>query len=72
VQKKTQKKSYRPTLLDSIVLFISVYAAYLSWSCNTIKKIGVPLKLFYAFSAFLFGVLYVIFYGIFKEKLTPC
>jgi CHASE2 domain-containing sensor protein len=58
------------TILDVLILLVSFYAAYLSWSCN--KGVSLPLKIVYAFFAFLFGSLYVIFYGVFKGTFQPC
>lgn len=52
--------------------FVSVYAAYLSWTCNTVAKVSILPKIIYALFAFIFGTLYVIFYGIFKRSLKPC
>lgn len=69
---KNEDKDMEFTLIDGIILLISAYAAYLSWSCNTVKNVSIPFKLFYAFFAFLFGTMYVVFYGVFKGKLTPC
>jgi hypothetical protein len=60
------------TAVDFVLVAISAYAAYLSWSCNTVKKVSIPFKLIYSFFAFMFGVLYVVFYGVFKETLMPC
>jgi len=65
-----EKQSTDITIVDLIILVISFYAAYLSWSCN--KGVALPLKIFYAFFAFLFGSLYVIFYGVFKGTFQPC
>ena len=49
-----------------ISLLISFYAVYLSWSCNTTLGINTGLKVLYAFFAFIFGLLYLIFYLIFR------
>ena len=53
-----------PALIVS--LLISLYAVYLSWSCNSALNMNVGLKLLYAFFAFLFGFIYLIFYLIFR------
>lgn len=45
-----------------LYLIISVYALYLSWTCNTIRGLPVLTKAFYGFFAFNFGSLYLIFY----------
>jgi hypothetical protein len=49
-----------------IGLIIGVYAAYLSWECNSALGISTPLKVIYAFFAWVFGLLYLIFYVIFR------
>lgn len=66
------KNNFSDFLVDLIVIAICIYAAYLSWSCNTAKKISLPIKVFYSFFAFIFGLFYVVFYAIFKETLQPC
>ena len=54
-------------IIYSIISFaVSVYAVYLSWSCNTAANVNVLLKVIYAFFAFIFGFLYLIFYFIFR------
>lgn len=47
-------------------LLVGIFAAYLSWNCNTVEGVSVPLKVFYAFFAFSFGPLYLIFYAIMR------
>ncbi len=44
-------------------LAIGIFAAYLSWTCNTIEGVDTPLKVLYAFFAFSFGILYLIYYA---------
>ncbi len=44
-------------------LAIGIFAAYLSWTCNTIEGVDTPLKILYAFFAFSFGILYLIYYA---------
>lgn len=46
-------------------LAVSCLAAYVSWSCNTVRGISVPMKIINSSFAFIFGALYLIFYGIF-------
>ena len=43
-------------------LVIGIFAGYLSWTCNTVDGVSVPLKVFYAFFAFSFGPLYLVYY----------
>ena len=49
-----------------IGFFISCYAVYLSWTCNTEGGIDTGLKIIYAIFAFMFGIFYIIFYFIFR------
>jgi hypothetical protein len=51
----------------AISLAACVYAVYLSWTCNTAAGVNVALKVVYAFFAFIFGFLYLIFYLIFRS-----
>lgn len=46
-------------------LIISIFAFYLSWDCNTLRGLSLPVKMFYGFFAFMFGSLYLLFYIIF-------
>lgn len=72
--KKTEKKAKKEgfmspagsTALLLVELAVACFAAYLSWSCNTAAGIGAALKVLYAFFAFVFGFLYLIFYVIFR------
>jgi len=45
---------------------IGVYAAYLSWTCNTAQGIEVPLKVIYAMFAYFFGLIYLVLFMIFR------
>jgi hypothetical protein len=49
-----------------ISLVLGIFAGYLSWTCNTVEGVSTPLKVFYAFFAFLFGPLYLIIYAIMR------
>jgi hypothetical protein len=49
-----------------VATLIGCYAVYLSWTCNTLSGISTPLKVIYAFFAYIFGMLYLIFYVIFR------
>jgi hypothetical protein len=53
-------------LIYAVSLAVCVYAVYLSWSCNTAAGVNVVLKVVYAIFAFIFGLLYLIFYFIFR------
>jgi uncharacterized membrane protein len=65
----------RVRIVSALVsISISLYAVYLSWSCNTSLGINTGLKILYAFFAFIFGLLYLLFYLIFRigqcQKIT--
>jgi uncharacterized membrane protein len=63
---KTESSSTVSIIGLIVSLLISLYAVYLSWSCNSALNMSVGLKLLYAFFAFLFGLLYLLFYVIFR------
>ena len=61
------KKSNTLTILSTLFgLFIGFSSAYLSWTCNTALGISTGMKVLYAIFAFLFGLIYLIFYLIFR------
>ena len=67
----SQSELSTASLISSIVgnliyLAIGVCAVYLSWTCNTAAGIDVVPKVIYAIFAFLFNLLYLIFYLIFR------
>lgn len=47
-------------------ILFGILAVYLSWSCNTEAGINTGLKVVYAFFAFIFGGLYILFYLLFR------
>jgi hypothetical protein len=58
---KTATADLSPTMW-AITIFLSLWAAYLSWTCNTKRSIPPVMKVVYAFFAFLFGGLYLFMY----------
>lgn len=54
-------------LIEVCILLLSVYAAYLSWTCNDALGYTTLVRVIFAFFAFVFGVFYVIFYAIFRS-----
>jgi hypothetical protein len=48
--------------INFLSFFISLIAAYLSWSCNTAKGYSFIEKLFFSFFAFIFGGIYLLYY----------
>jgi hypothetical protein len=49
-----------------LMLLINSYAAYLSWECNTNKGYPLALKVVFAFFAFIFGTMYLLYYILFR------
>ncbi len=62
LRESVRSRGVGPWILAGI---ISCIAAYVSWTCNTSRGISVPMKIIFAFFAFLFGSLYLTFYAIF-------
>ena len=54
-------------LIMSII--VSIVAAQLSWSCNTLAGYPCLLKIFFSFVAFLMGPLYIILHLVFRADL---
>jgi len=56
--------------INIIGLIISVaiggYAAYLSYECNTKHNMSEPIKIVYAILAYIFGLIYLIYYLLFR------
>jgi Kef-type K+ transport system membrane component KefB len=50
-----------------IGLLIGAYAAYLSYECNSRHNMGEPLKIVYALFAFFFGLIYLLYYLLFRS-----
>lgn len=63
-----EKKSFSFMKMLQLILSlaISAYAAYLSWNCS----VGEPafIRILSAMFAWFFGVLYILFYVMFKSK----
>jgi len=56
------------SLLSNLVsLAIGGYAAYLSYTCNTRHNVDEPFKVIYAALAFFFGLLYLVYYLLFRS-----
>lgn len=62
----TRKISVFKVTMFLISLFIGIYAAMLSWRCNTALGMGVLPKAIFALFAFLFGLVYLILYLILR------
>lgn len=53
--------------IEVCIFLLSVYAAYLSWTCNEALGYSTVVRAIFAFIAFVFGIFYVIFYAIFRS-----
>lgn len=58
-------------VIQVIGALIGGYAAYLSWSCNTMQGIEPVAKVIYAVLAFFFGSLYLLLYWLFRSPCRP-
>lgn len=47
-------------------LMVAVLAAYLSWTCNSGMKYPLYLQILFAFFAFNFGGMYLMYYALFR------
>lgn len=66
---KYDESSGSNIVINVISLFLSFYAAYLSWTCNV--NSSMPARIFFAFFAFMFGALYLLLYFIFRSGTCP-
>lgn len=49
-----------------ISILIGVYAAYISYDCNSKKNIPEIQKIVYSILAYIFGLIYLIYYFLFR------
>jgi hypothetical protein len=57
-----EKKEQVVSSFNIVSFIISVFAVYLSWTCNTAAGMHVVMKVIYGFFAFIFGFLYLMYY----------
>ncbi len=50
-----------------IAILIGAYAAHLSYECNTKLKIPEFQKIIYAILAYIFGIIYLLYYFLFRS-----
>jgi hypothetical protein len=50
-----------------ISIAIGGYSAYLSYECNTRHNMSEPMKIIFAILAYIFGLLYLIYYVLFRS-----
>lgn len=58
----------------TVIIFIifAVLAFYLSWTCNTVRKEPVIIKIIYGLFAAIFNWLYIFLYFIFRHPCLEC
>ncbi len=59
---EVEKKEQFVSSFNIVSFIISVFAVYLSWTCNTAAGMHVVMKVIYGFFAFVFGFLYLMYY----------
>ena len=66
---KASKWIFSPTgsIVLLILIAISVWAAYLSWSCNTVLGYSVFARVIFSLFAALFGLTYLFWYWIMRS-----
>ena len=69
-----ENEENRNSMDVSIIIFslFAFLAAYLSWSCNTIQKEPVVIRIVYALFAAMFNWFYIILYFIFRHPCKEC
>ena len=51
-----------------LVITIGIYAAYLSYTCNSKENVNDVLKVIYAILAYIFGLFYLLYYFLFRNE----
>lgn len=69
-QKKQEDIYQTMTMLDMLIFIMGVaiglYAAYLSFTCNTKMRYNMSLKVIFAIFAYIFGLVYLVLYLIMR------
>ncbi len=70
-QKKASRESFNENngflgMGGLFSMLIGIWAAYLSWECNTKHNMNIFLKLLWALGAYIFGFIYLIYYFFFR------
>jgi hypothetical protein len=65
---KFDKNTDGVSILGMIIsIAIGGYSAYLSYECNTRHNMSEPMKIIFAILAYIFGLLYLIYYVLFRS-----
>lgn len=69
-EKFTEDIDYQKINIIGYILIVSIgiYAAYLSYTCNSKENINGVLKVIYAILAYIFGLFYLLYYFLFKNE----
>ena len=51
-----------------VSFLIGIYAAYLSYTCNTKENVECATKVIYAILAYIFGLFYLLYYFLFRNE----
>jgi len=49
-----------------VSILIGIYAAYLSYQCNSKHDMSEPIKIIWAIIAYFFGLIYLIYFALFR------
>ena len=66
IQSTTQDNSMIMNTATILSMIIGLYAAYLSYECNTKKNIPEIQKILFAVLAYIFGLFYLVYYYLFQ------
>ena len=68
---KLNESSKSNSSMETVGLFMSIligaYAAHLSYECNTKLNISEFQKILYAILAYIFGIIYLLYYFLFRS-----
>jgi hypothetical protein len=56
----------------SLGILLGIYTAHHSWTCYGNLKYSIPVRIIFAFGAFLFGVFYIIINDVFLFNSLRC
>ena len=65
-QVSTQNNSTMMNLATILSTMIGLYAAYLSYECNTKKNMSEMQKIIFAVLAYIFGLFYLVYFYLFQ------
>jgi hypothetical protein len=66
---EVEKTEQLVSSFNIVSFIISVFAVYLSWTCNTAAGMHVVMKVIYGFFAFIFGFIYLMYYLLVRSDI---